>query len=38
MSAPEDVHLERAAAEALLPNVQKIQTFFELSRDMEQVS
>lgn len=38
MSAPEDDELERAATKALLPNVQKIQTFFELARDMEQVS
>lgn len=37
MAAPEDGDLENAAAKALLPNVQQIRAFFELSRDMEQV-
>lgn len=37
MSAPEDEGLQRAASKALLPNIDKIRTFFELSRDMEQV-
>lgn len=37
MSAPEDEGLQRAASKALLPNIDKIRTFFELSRDMEQM-
>lgn len=37
MNAPGDADLESAAAKALLPNVQKIKTIFDLSRDMEQV-
>ncbi|CAM9711113.1 unnamed protein product [Pylaiella littoralis] len=37
MAAPEDGDLENAAAKALLPNVQQIRAFFELSRDMEQL-
>lgn len=38
MSAPEDTELQSAVTEALLPNVKKIKTFFDLARDMEQVS
>lgn len=37
MSAPGDDGLQLAATKALLPNVDGIRTFFELSRDMEQV-
>lgn len=37
MSAPGDEKLESAATAALLPNVEKIKTFFELARSMEQV-
>lgn len=38
MSTPGDEELESAATRALLPNIEKIQTFFELARAMEQVS
>lgn len=38
MSAPGDEELESAATKALLPNVKKIQAFFELARDMDQAS
>lgn len=37
MGAPADEELQLATSRALLPNVQGIRTFFELSRDMEQV-
>lgn len=38
MSAPEDTELQSAVTEALLPNVKKSKTFFDLARDVEQVS
>ncbi|CBJ27279.1 conserved unknown protein [Ectocarpus siliculosus] len=38
MSAPKDTELQSAVTEALLPNVKKIKTFFDLARDVEQLA
>lgn len=38
MREPGDEGLQAAATKALLPNVAKIHTFFQLARDLEQVS
>ncbi|CAM9354908.1 unnamed protein product [Ectocarpus sp. 12 AP-2014] len=38
MSAPEDTELQSAATKALLPNIKKIKTFFDLARDVEQLT
>ncbi|CAM9142081.1 unnamed protein product [Ectocarpus sp. 13 AM-2016] len=38
MSAPEDTELQSAVTKALLPNIQKIKTFFDLARDVEQLT